>query len=233
MFGSIFSGYFLSDVFSANNTMFDLLNDNHFDFHRVDLTEFVKKVWVEPSIVIAGGETYINSLNSTFFETEFLPWHIKLAPLFCNLIVIFSTMLFVYLYNIGVIPQYIEIVLAQINTTFSRAFRIKYRLARFYLFLNRDFNRRAGYWLKIAQNNFYFNEVYNYVALVNFHYYYQGIFLNLDKGLFELAGPTGLSRLYIYITKKFVYFYEQGLTRQLFLIYNTILIYFFIIEYFI
>ena len=68
---------------------------------------------------------------------------------------------------------------------------------------------------------------------LNFHYYYQGIFLILDKGIFELVGPTGLSRLYIYVTKKFTYLYEQGLARQLFLIYNTILVYLFIVEYFI
>ena len=204
--GSIFSGYLLSDIFSTTNQFFYHLNTR----------------WFASDLV-----------HHTFFENEFLPWYIKLAPIFCNLAVIGLTILFVFLYNNGTIPQYVDIVLAHISPTFNQTFKKQYKLANFYLYISRDFNQRAGYWLKIAQNNFYFNEVYNYLALANFHYYYQGIFLNLDKGIFELIGPTGLSRIYIYVTKKFTYWYEQGLARQLFLIYNTILAYLFIVEYFI
>lgn len=63
--------------------------------------------------------------------------------------------------------------------------------------MSRDFNKRAGSFLQVAQNNFYFNEVYNYFAFINFHYYYHGIFVNFDKGVLELIGPTGLSKVYL------------------------------------
>jgi len=56
---------------------------------------------------------------------------------------------------------------------------------------------RAGLYLQMAQNNFYFNEVYNYLAFINFHYYYHHIFMNFDKGVLEYLGPTGLSSLYL------------------------------------
>ena len=86
--------------------------------------------------------------------------------------------------------------------------------------------------LQTAQNNFYFNEVYNYLAFVHFHYYYHSIFVNFDKGILELVGPTGLSRVYLWLTEKFTALYKKGLTQQLFFIYNTAVVYFFIVEFF-
>ena len=56
-----------------------------------------------------------------------------------------GTVLFVSLYNSGVIPQYIEVALAQISPIFNQAFKKQSKLANFYLYISRDFNRRLGY----------------------------------------------------------------------------------------
>lgn len=204
MVGSIFSGYVLSDIFSVTNDFFQHGHD---------------------SISI------VNS-HGTYFENEYLPWYIKLAPLLCNLVAIIGGLLFISLYQAGVIPQFTSMLLAHMSKENEFAFKQTTPLASFYLWVSRAFNKRAGRFLQIAQNNFYFNEVYNYFAFVNFHYYYHGIFVNFDKGILELVGPTGLSRLYLWLTGQFTILYKKGLTHHLFFVYNTILAYFFIAEIF-
>lgn len=204
MVGSIFSGYFLSDIFAITNDFF---------FH---------------------GHDSINNeeVRGVHFENEFLPWYIKLAPLLCNLVSIIGGITFISLYQAGVIPQFSQLLVAHLSKENEFSFRQTTTFAAFYLWLTRAFNKRAGKYLQIAQNNFYFNEVYNYLAFANFHYYYHGIFVNFDKGILELVGPTGLSRVYLWLTNRFTTLYKKGLTHHLFFIYNTVLAYFFIAEFF-
>ena len=204
MVGSVFSGYLLSDLFSVTNDFF---------IHGYD--------------AIGAAQS-----NGTSFENEFLPWYIKLAPLLCNLFSICSGLLFIYLYQNGYIPHWTNILLAQVSADSRADFIRTYKLSSFYLWLSHNFTTRAGTLLQTAQNNFYFNEVYNYLAFVNFHYYYHGIFVNFDKGVLELVGPTGLSRVYLWLTETFTSLYKKGLTHHLFFIYNTALVYFFIVEFF-
>lgn len=70
------------------------------------------------------------------------------------------------------------------------------------------------------------------MAFTNFHYYYHGIFVNFDKGVLELVGPTGLSRAYVWLAGQFTVLYRKGLTHHLYFIYNTALAFFFIAELF-
>lgn len=204
MVGSIFSGYFLSDIFAITNDFFQHGHDsiNH------------------------------EEARGLFFENEYLPWYIKLAPLICNIFSIIGGIALITLYQAGVIPQFTTVLLAHVSKDNEIIFHQITRFSVFYLWLSRGFNKRAGKYLQIAQNNFYFNEVYNYLAFTNFHYYYHGIFVNFDKGILELVGPTGLSRVYIWLTNQFTVLYKKGLTHHLFFIYNTILAYFFIAEFF-
>jgi hypothetical protein len=51
----------------------------------------------------------------------------------------------------------------------------------------------------LVSHNFYFNELYNYFATFNFYAYYVGVFINFDKGLLEMVGPSGLSAYYFVI----------------------------------
>lgn len=95
------------------------------------------------------------------------------------------------------IPPFSTVLLAHLSKEGESTFQQTTRFAGVYLWVSRDFNKRAGKYLQIAQNNFYFNEVYNYLAFTNFHYYYHGIFVNFDKGVLELVGPTGLSQVYV------------------------------------
>ncbi len=204
MIGSIFSGYFLSDVFAITNDVF---------FHGNDLVSH-------------------EELRSVHCENEFLPWYIKLAPLICNIVAIVGSVGFIYLYQAGIIPQFTTLLVAHLSNENKASFQKTTRLANFYLWVSNSFNKRAGKYLQIAQNNFYFNEVYNYVAFINFHYYYHGIFVNFDKGILELVGPTGLSRLYLWLTTRLTALYNKGIMHHLFFIYNSILVYFFIAELF-
>lgn len=85
MVGSIFSGYFLSDIFSITNDVFQHGHDsiNH------------------------------EEARGLFFENEYLPWYIKLAPLLCNMVSICGGLAFITLYQAGIIPQFTALLLAQ------------------------------------------------------------------------------------------------------------------------
>jgi len=195
MVGSIFVGYLLSDLFSVNNKVF-----------KYNSTNFLSLI-----------------INEMYFENEFLPFYIKIAPLFCNIIGVVCCSIFLIYYNTR---DSIQIISFLIYDIFKTNFYLKKYAIFFYLTMY------SKGLIKLFQNNFYFNEFYNYVALLNFHYYYTHIFLNIDKGILELIGPTGGFRLYNFCVNLFQKFYKQTLTKHFFLIYNTILCYFFLVEYF-
>jgi len=64
------------------------------------------------------------------------------------------------------------------------------------------------------------------------YYYFYNVFLHIDKGVLELLGPTGLARSYLMIVKVINKIYRQSFSQQLMLIYNTILAYLFVVEFF-
>lgn len=208
MIGSIFIGYLLSDLFSPTNDFFYYTNYG-------------------PNLNAAS-----NIYTYFYSENEYILWFTKLAPLVCNFTAIILSMLFVYLYHKQKIPQYTQIMLALMNNTEEQKFLKSYNFGFIYLKLFYNFGTRLGNVIKTVQNNFYFNELYNYITFMNFFYYYTFIFVNIDKGILEFLGPRGLTKIYLQITKAFTKFYKQGLTLHLFLIYNTLLMFFYIFKYF-
>jgi len=208
MIGSIFVGYLLSDLFSPTNDFFYYTNYN-------------------PALNPAA-----NSFTYFYFENEFMPWFYKLAPLICNITAIVLSGLLIYNYHKQKIPQYTQIILALISNVEEQKFLRTQAFGFIYLKVFSNLGTRLGIVIKIFQNNFYFNELYNYIAFMNFFYYYTYIFANLDKGILEFFGPRGLSAVYLYLTKAFTKFYKQGLTLHLFLIYNTLLVFFYIFKWF-
>ena len=208
MVGSIFVGYSLSDLFSPTSDFFYYTNYN-------------------PSLNAAP-----SSYTYFYFENEFMPWFYKLAPLMCNITAILLSGIFIYSYHKQKIPQYTQIMLALMSNTEEQKFMRTQAFGFIYLKLFYNIGSRLGLVIKTFQNNFYFNEFYNYIAFMNFFYYYTHIFVNLDKGVLEFFGPRGLSAVYLQVTKAFTKFYKQGLTLHLFLIYNTLLAFFYVFRYF-
>ncbi len=88
-----------------------------------------------------------------------------------------------------------------------------------------------GFYYRVAHMsfyNFYFNEVYNFMALNNVSYYFTQVFLNTDKGLLELVGPLGFSRFYRALTQGLVRYYRVTVTAQFYNFYHFFLFYFFV-----
>lgn len=91
--------------------------------------------------------------------------------------------------------------------------------------------RKRGAWIAhMAYFNFYFNETYNYLTVQQLNYYYTHIFLNLDKGVFEFFGPTGITRLYKKFVKQARPYYSAPINKHLFNIYCYISVLFYIVE---
>jgi NADH-ubiquinone oxidoreductase chain 5 len=149
--------------------------------------------------------------NYFYLENEYLKYYIKLMPLICNLFVV---LLFYFLINFY----------QQRNINYSDFLLKTFGSNKYFLNCYFDF-------LKIVQNNFYFNEFYNYLTLFNYYYYYKHIFLNIDKGFIEFIGPTKVAHYYSFFAFKLHSFFKQSITKHLFIIYNTLLIYFFLIEF--
>ena len=208
MIGSIFFGYLLSDLFSPTSDFFYYTNYN-------------------PSLNPAA-----SSFSYFYFENEFMPWFFKLAPLLCNTAAILASGIFIYSYHKQKIPQYTQIMLALMSDVEEQKFMRTQTFGFIYLKLFHNIGSHFGIIIKTFQNNFYFNEFYNYIAFMNFFYYYTHIFANIDKGVLEFFGPRGLSAVYLSVTKAFTKFYKHGLTLHLFLIYNTLLAFFYIFRYF-
>jgi len=101
----------------------------------------------------------------------------------------------------------------------------------FLLYISKDFDSRLGVLLKAVQANFYFNELYNYVAMLHFKYYYDGLFLNIDKGVLELFGPEGVAYYYQLVAQYAMRVYTQGLYYQLAGVYAAILTYFVLLDF--
>jgi len=198
MFGSIFSGYGLSDIFSPTSNFF-----------------FQSAYHVKSDV----------NLNFFFFENEFIMAQAKLAPLFCNIVAFLLGFVYLFHAHKSLTPSYGEILLALTGGDISlKKFRnARYKHLEYLCFLIfEDFNFRLGLVVRLFQNNFYFNEVYNFLAFSSLSYFYTHIFLNLDKGFLELAGPRGLSELYLKTAKFCGRFYKYSLGRHLAFVYNTL-----------
>jgi len=98
MLGSIVSGYTLSEVFSAKHNI--VLNDSGLRYIGINTPITFFDYTVTADFVEHVADDY-----GAYIENDFLPWYVKLAPLFCNLLAIFGSVLFIYLYQTGVIPQ--------------------------------------------------------------------------------------------------------------------------------
>ena len=92
--------------------------------------------------------------------------------------------------------------------------------------------RKLAVVAQAIQANFYFNELYNYFAAAQIYYYLCIIFMNLDKGGLELAGPTGIERLYKRVVKLVRVYYNMGLSSHLLVMYYTIVFCFYFIDIF-
>jgi NADH:ubiquinone oxidoreductase subunit 5 (subunit L)/multisubunit Na+/H+ antiporter MnhA subunit len=165
MIGSIFIGFVLSDLFQATNDFF-----YHTNFEARDVAH-------------------------TYFENEFLPYHIKLLPLFFSLTGFIGGL--IYVFHLNYAPRYTQILLALVSDDRRGTLVGRNKFGSLYLWFARDYNSRAGRISSIFQYNYYFNEFYNYIALCSYYSFYKDVFLNIDKGVLETFGPTGISRVYL------------------------------------
>lgn len=91
-----------------------------------------------------------------------------------------------------------------------------------------------GVWFKkLLFNNFYFNEVYNYISYMSLVYCFTNVFLNLDKGVVEWIGPTGIARSYAFLTKWVKNYYKMPFSLIFCSILYSLLWFFFLGFYFI
>jgi NADH:ubiquinone oxidoreductase subunit 5 (subunit L)/multisubunit Na+/H+ antiporter MnhA subunit len=154
-------------------------------------------------------------------ENEFLPLYIKLLPL---------------ILNVGV---WVGLYIIVFHST-----HLNFRISTFFLHIISPTiikvnpllivtNQVVKNITNIIRNNFYFNEFYNFIAIMNFYYYFHFILKNVDKGFLELAGPFGFTKVYSKCVLHAVKLYEHSLRQFLFIIYNTFVFYYFVLEYFI
>jgi proton-translocating NADH-quinone oxidoreductase chain L len=141
---------------------------------------------------------------TVFSENEWLPWYIKLAPVLIN-----GVSLVAYSIFIVFLSSYLYFEL------FGQSIIYYFQHLRF-----------------LVQNNFYFNELYNYVSLLQFHFFYRSFFLIIDKGVLELMGPSGLFFLYRHCVYFVSWFYYQNLFLQVLFLYHSLLLYFFYLFFF-
>jgi proton-translocating NADH-quinone oxidoreductase chain L len=204
--GSLFSGYFISDLFNSLNIWGVSLN---FIFSHI------------PNAVqsIAG---YSLEARFSYFENEFLPWYIKIMPFFCNMFVLIVGLVFIYFYQKGSFMTPVEFLYFDL---YRYSYEVFYELQDTYEFsyFILSYRRYILTTAKCVQFNFYFNEVYNFFAGTQLIYYFTFVFFNLDKGGLELFGPTGLSRWYKYTTKWFKRYYKQGLSSHITVMYFTVI----------
>jgi proton-translocating NADH-quinone oxidoreductase chain L len=149
-----------------------------------------------------------NSPRYFVFDNEILPWYIKLAPLFVNsfiLIIFMLVIIILHCYDFSLTK--LSVVLKPLST--SHYFFIKLRITI----------------ITMAHNNYYYNELYNYISLVSYYYFYHHVFVNIDKGIIEIIGPQGISYFYYKLATFFHQLYQQNLKMHLFFIYNSIIIY--------
>jgi hypothetical protein len=164
-------------------------------------------------------------VNSLFFENEFLPWSIKLIPFFCNFGSFISIILFIYLYNNFYVPHFLPLAMEWLKHKYI-FFTENWIISGLTVLLN-----VATYSIKLIQNNFYFNEIYNCWAINTFTFCFF-IFTAFDKGIFEFFGPRGLSIFYTKIVTYISFLFKQNLSLHLVLIYNTIFILFYCTNFF-
>lgn len=133
-----------------------------------------------------GSQAWLNSFGSDSYTiqpllvAEFLPWHIKLLPVICSLISIF-TCFFIYLalssLNQSLVPLYVKPIL---GSTFA-----------------------------FITKKWYFDHIYNSFIVSGFFYTVYESFKRIDRGLFEYVGPTGFIN-YIYKFRNFVGYLQIG-----------------------
>lgn len=203
---SIFGGYCLSDLFSPNNDFLYYTN------HAFNSTR--KYVIFDKHII-----------SAVFLQNEFLPWFIKLTPFFCNLLSLSGALLFIYLYNNFYVPRFLPLAIDWLKHKYI--FQTENWIISFLTVLLNVIT----FSIKIIQNNFYFNELYNYWAINTFTFCFF-LFSWLDKGFFEFFGPRGLSIIYTKIATYTTYLFKQKLSTHLILIYNVILIVIYCINFF-
>ena len=91
----------------------------------------------------------------------------------------------------------------------------------FFTFIIINYRKLIYLVISLCQNNYYFNEIYNYYSLLNFYFFFQEIFLIFDKGLLELLGPTGLSKIYLKCVNYISIFFKQGFLENFIIIFSS------------
>lgn len=158
-------------------------------------------------------------------QVEFLPWYIKLAPLFCNLLSMFGGLFFIYLYQLGIIPKYYQLILASLDDRYKENILIKQYFSRLALRLLDMYFKTVKKFIRIVQKNYLFNELYSYFSLWSLQRIFYDMVANFDKGLLLYAGPKGAFWLYMKLSKKFIKFFNMGWKYHLFILYNTFIIF--------
>ena len=205
MLGSIFSGYVCSELFSLT-TPWGVSSLNN------------------AQLVVGVVDSFM------YFENEVLPWYVKLLPFFCNVFVVFSCMGFIFCYqNTQLLPSLSQFLVYTIYVAVPYVVQVSEQHVRWFEYMQ---IMRKGYYTvaRLAFFNFYFNEVYNYVAYQNVSYYFTHVFLNTDKGLLELLGPLGAAKVLRRVVRFIVRYYKLGATAMFYNIYHFIVFYFFLFE---
>lgn len=145
--GSIFFGFFFKDLFIGLGSDF----------------------W--------GNSIFVHPTNMSFIDAEYLPFSIKIIPLFFTLFGIFLGFFF-------------------FSDNMGSSFLFKFKMTRFgrffYFFFNKKWLFDLYYNIRINQN------------ILNSSF--SGLYLNIDKGFLELMGPQGLVFFLYDISKKVLNF---------------------------
>lgn len=119
----------------------------------------------------------------------------KIAPFFCNVSVVIIGLFIIYKYQQKALLNVVEFLYLNLyQTVYKTEVSVKFSIK--FMFFLQSYRKYILKTIECVQFNFYFNEVYNYLVSTQFIYYFTFVFFNLDKGGFELFGPTGFARLY-------------------------------------
>ena len=141
-------------------------------FGSIFVGYFFKDLFIGMGAVTFSNSIYVNPFNLSFIESEFIPTSVKLLPFWFSCFGIFIAL---FLYN----------------------------FCSFLLFWLKVYTRVGRFFFYFISKKWYFDAIYNYfitakALFIGFYY----TFKSLDRGLFELLGPTGMPKLIAEWSKK-------------------------------
>lgn len=171
-------------------------------------------------------------MDSLIFEFEFLLPLQKLVPIILNTCVIFFFILIITFLNNKEKVQARSVGFALNISYFSGEVK-NFTDYLFYCYYTVRYSSLFLVVVKVISQNFYFNEVYNFFAVFQFSVFYPTVFLNFDKGVVELFGPSGVSRIYSRCVLHTNRIFKAEFKTYLFSLYTILVLYYFLFLFFI